>query len=118
VVSKSKSKGPHTILAKGGINAALGMMDPEDSWIVHAADTLREGEFLADYKKVRILCQNAPHAINELAKWGARFHRESDGRLTQRYFGAHTYRRTCFYGDVSTISHSNQENFLLNFGSS
>jgi succinate dehydrogenase / fumarate reductase flavoprotein subunit len=99
IVSKSKSKDPHTVLARGGINGALGTMDPEDSWMVHAADTLREGEFLADYRKVETLCQNAPDAINELAKWGVRFHKEPDGRLTQRYFGAHTYRRTCFYGD-------------------
>jgi succinate dehydrogenase / fumarate reductase, flavoprotein subunit len=99
IVSKSKSKDPHTVLARGGINGALGTMDPEDSWMVHAADTLREGEFLADYTKVETLCQNAPDAINELAEWGVRFHKEPDGRLTQRYFGAHTYRRTCFYGD-------------------
>jgi succinate dehydrogenase/fumarate reductase flavoprotein subunit len=67
--------------------------------MVHAVDTLREGEFLADYEKVEILCKNAPDAINELVKWGARFHREIDGRLTQRFFGAHTYRRTVFYED-------------------
>ena len=74
-------------------------MDPEDNWMVHAADTLREGEFLADYERVEILCKNAPDAINELVGWGARFHREKDGRLTQRFFGAHTYRRTVFYKD-------------------
>ena len=68
-------------------------------WIIHAADTLREGEFLADYERVEILCKNAPDAINELVNWGARFHREKDGRLTQRFFGAHTYRRTVFYED-------------------
>jgi succinate dehydrogenase/fumarate reductase flavoprotein subunit len=74
-------------------------MDPEDNWMIHAADTLREGGFLADYEKVEVLCKNAPDAVNELVEWGARFHREKDGRLTQRFFGAHTYRRTCFYGD-------------------
>ena len=74
-------------------------MDPKDSWMVHAVDTLREGEFLADYERVEILCKNAPDTINELVKWGARFHRENDGRLTQRFFGAHTYRRTVFYED-------------------
>ena len=74
-------------------------MDPEDSWMMHAADTLREGEFLADYERVETLCKNAPDAINELVNWGARFHREKDGRLTQRFFGAHTYRRTVFYED-------------------
>ncbi len=99
IISKSKKGDPHTVLARGGINASLGTMDPEDNWMVHAADTLREGEFLADYERVEILCKNAPDAINELVKWGARFHREKDGRLTQRFFGAHTYRRTVFYED-------------------
>ena len=99
IISKSKKADPHTVLARGGINAALGTMDPEDNWMVHAADTLREGEFLADYERVEVLCKKAPEAVNELVKWGARFHREKDGRLTQRFFGAHTYRRTVFYED-------------------
>src|SRR5919198_3160479 len=99
VISKGKKEDPHTTQARGGINAALGTMDPEDSWMMHAADTLREGEFLADYERVETLCKNAPDAINELVNWGARFHREKDGRLTQRFFGAHTYRRTVFYED-------------------
>ena len=100
IISKSKRGNPHTVLARGGINAALGTMDPEDNWMIHAADTLKEGEFLADYERVKILCKSAPDAINELVNWGARFHREKeDGRLTQRFFGAHTYRRTVFYED-------------------
>jgi succinate dehydrogenase flavoprotein subunit len=99
IISKGKKEDPHTTQARGGINAALGTMDPEDSWMMHAADTLREGEFLADYERVETLCKNAPDAINELVNWGARFHREKDGRLTQRFFGAHTYRRTVFYED-------------------
>src|ERR671924_527376 len=99
IVSRSKSGDPHTTLARGGINAALGTMDPEDNWMIHASDTLREGEFIADYEKVEALCKNAADAIMELVDWGARFHREKDGRLTQRFFGAHTYRRTVFYGD-------------------
>ena len=99
IISKSKKGDPHTTLARGGINAALGTMDPEDNWMVHAVDTLREGELLADYEKVEVLCKNAPDAINELVNWGARFHREENGKLTQRFFGAHTYRRTVFYED-------------------
>ncbi|HEY6404974.1 MAG TPA: FAD-binding protein, partial [Nitrososphaeraceae archaeon] len=99
IISKSKTGDPHTTLARGGINAALGTMDSEDNWMMHAADTIREGEFIADYEKVEVLCQNAPDAITELVNWGARFHREKDGRLTQRFFGAHTYRRTVFYED-------------------
>jgi len=99
IVSKNRRGDPHTVLARGGINAALGTMDPQDNWMIHAADTLREGLFIADYDKVEMLCKSAPDAVIELVKWGARFHREPDGRLTQRFFGAHTYRRTCFYGD-------------------
>ena len=99
IISKSIKGDPHTVLARGGINAALGTMDPEDNWMIHAADTLREGELLADYERVEILCKSASGAVNELVNWGARFHREEDGRLTQRFFGAHTYRRTVFYED-------------------
>src|ERR687885_142188 len=99
IISRSKKGDPHTTLARGGINAALGTMDPQDNWIIHAVDTLREGEYIADYERVEILCKNAPDAVMELVNWGARFHREKDGRLTQRFFGAHTYRRTVFYGD-------------------
>ncbi|MGB8160948.1 MAG: FAD-dependent oxidoreductase, partial [Nitrososphaeraceae archaeon] len=99
IISKVKRGDPHTVLARGGINAALGTMDPEDNWMIHAADTLREGEFLADYERVEVLCKNAPDSVNELVKWGARFHREKNGKLTQRFFGAHTYRRTVFYED-------------------
>jgi succinate dehydrogenase / fumarate reductase, flavoprotein subunit len=82
VVSKSRRGDPHTVLARGGINAALGTMDPQDNWMIHAADTLREGLFLADYGKIEVLCKNAPDAVNELVNRGARFHREPDGRLT------------------------------------
>src|SRR6476646_6644346 len=99
VISKSKKGDPHTVLARGGINAALGTMDPQDNWMIHAADTLREGGFLADYERVEVLCKSAPESIKDLVNWGARFHREKDGRLTQRFFGAHTYRRTVFYED-------------------
>src|ERR671910_332254 len=99
IISKSRKGDPHTVLARGGINAALATMDPEDNWMVHAADTLREGGFLADYERIGILCKNAPDAIHELVNWGARFHREKDGILTQRFFGAHTYRRTVFFED-------------------
>ena len=99
IISKSRKGDPHTVLARGGINAALGTMDSEDNWMIHASDTLLEGEFLADYERVELLCKSAPSAINELVNWGSRFHKESDGRLTQRFFGAHTYRRTVFYED-------------------
>jgi succinate dehydrogenase / fumarate reductase, flavoprotein subunit len=100
-VGKRRRDDAHTVLAAGGINAALGTMDPEDSWQQHAADTLRESYWLADPRSVEVLCREAPAAIDELVRWGAQLAREDDGRLTQRFFGAHTFRRTCFAGDYT-----------------
>jgi succinate dehydrogenase / fumarate reductase, flavoprotein subunit len=100
-VGKRRRDDAHTVLAAGGINAALGTMDPEDSWEQHAADTLREAYWLADPRSVEVLCREAPTAIEELVRWGAQLAREEDGRLTQRFFGAHTFRRTCFAGDYT-----------------
>jgi succinate dehydrogenase / fumarate reductase, flavoprotein subunit len=100
-VGKRRRDDAHTVLASGGINAALGTMDPEDSWERHAADTLREGYWLSDPASVELLCREAPRAIEDLVRWGARLAREDDGRLTQRFFGAHRYRRTCFAGDYT-----------------
>jgi len=99
VVGKCKKREAHTILATGGINAALGNMDKEDSWQLHAADTIRDGGGINDPIAVEVLCKNAPSAIKELVKWGAKFHREKNGKITQRFFGAATYRRACFAGD-------------------
>ena len=70
IVSKSSKGDPHTVLATGGINGALATMDPNDNWMIHASDTLKEGFFLADYEKVMTLCKNAPEAILELVKCG------------------------------------------------
>ena len=89
----------HTVLAAGGINAALGTVDPQDSWQQHFVDTMREGRFLADPHAVELLAREAPAAILELADWGCPFQRTADGELDQRFFGAHTYRRTCYAGD-------------------
>ena len=90
---------PHTTQARGWINAALKTMDPEDSEIIHAVDTFREGQFIAHPQLVETLADNAPDAIEDLLRRGAEFHREDDGRLTQRFFWAHSYRRTVFAGD-------------------
>ncbi|MDE1856518.1 MAG: FAD-binding protein [Candidatus Micrarchaeota archaeon] len=98
-LGKCKWGDAHTILATGGINAALGTMDPKDSWMLHAADTIIDGGSIADFRYVNLMCRDAPRAVMELVKWGARFHKEPDGRVTQRFFGAATYRRACFYGD-------------------
>jgi succinate dehydrogenase / fumarate reductase flavoprotein subunit len=100
-VGKRRRDDAHTVLASGGINAALGTMDPEDSWEQHAADTLREGYWLSDPMSVELLCREAPRAVDDLVRWGARLAREEDGRLTQRFFGAHRWRRTCFAGDYT-----------------
>jgi succinate dehydrogenase / fumarate reductase, flavoprotein subunit len=100
-VGKRRRDDAHTVLASGGINAALATMDPEDSWEQHAADTLRESYWLADPRAVELLCREAPDAIEDLVRYGAQFAREDDGRLTQRYFGAHRWRRTCFAGDYT-----------------
>jgi succinate dehydrogenase flavoprotein subunit len=100
-LGKRRRDDAHTVLAAGGINAALGTIDPEDSWEQHAADTLREAYWLADPVSVELLCREAPAAIDDLVRWGARLAREEDGRLSQRFFGAHRYRRTCFAGDYT-----------------
>lgn len=99
VLGKRPKHDAHTVLAAGGINAALGTMDAQDSWLLHAADTLKEGCYLGDPDAVELLCREAPRAIEELLNYGVPFTREADGRLSQRYFGAHRYRRTCFVGD-------------------
>ena len=100
-VGKRRRDDAHTALAAGGVNAALGTMDPEDSWEQHAADTVRESYWLADPVSVELLCREAPGAIDDLVRFGARLAREDDGRLSQRFFGAHRYRRTCFAGDYT-----------------
>jgi succinate dehydrogenase / fumarate reductase flavoprotein subunit len=100
-VGKRRRDDAHTVLAAGGINAALGTMDPEDSWQQHAADTIAEAYHLADPRVVELLAREAPAAMDDLVAYGADFAKEADGRLTQRYFGAHTYRRTCFAGDYT-----------------
>lgn len=101
VVGKHLRKDAHTVLAAGGINAALGTVDREDSWQQHFADTILEGYFLSDPRTVEIMAREAPVAVTELAEWGVDFARLPDGRLDQRFFGAHTYRRTCYAGDYT-----------------
>jgi succinate dehydrogenase / fumarate reductase flavoprotein subunit len=93
----------HTSLAAGGINAALSTMDPQDTWQQHAADTLKEGYLLGDPETVRIVTENAARGISDLERYGMPFAREADGRISQRFFGAHTYRRTAFAGDYTGL---------------
>ena len=103
VIGKRARKDAHSVLAAGGINAVLGTRDPEDSWEQHFADTLREGYFLERSRaSSRSMAREAPRAIQELPMHGAvEFARTADGRIDQRYFGAHTYRRTCYAGDYT-----------------
>jgi succinate dehydrogenase / fumarate reductase flavoprotein subunit len=103
VLGKRPKTDAHTVLAEGGINAALGTVDPADTWAIHAADTLKEGRFLGHPGMVERLCREAPAMIEELERWGVPFAREADGRLSQRFFGAHRYRRTCFVGDYTGL---------------
>ncbi|MBL3679189.1 L-aspartate oxidase [Leucobacter chromiireducens] len=102
-VGKRRAHDAHTTLAAGGINAALGTMDPEDSWEQHAADTLRESYFLADPAIVEVVTQGAKQGIEDLERWGMPFAREADGRISQRFFGAHKYRRTAYAGDYTGL---------------
>jgi succinate dehydrogenase / fumarate reductase, flavoprotein subunit len=101
VIGKRLRKDAHTVLAAGGINAALGSVDPEDSWEAHFLDTFQEGYRISDPRMVEILARESPAAIYELADWGCRFNRTEDGKIDQRYFGAHRYRRTCYAGDFT-----------------
>lgn len=89
VVGKRLRRDAHTVLAAGGINAALGTVDPEDSWQQHFADTIKEGYHLSDPRAVEIMAREAPGAIEELVEYGCPFARTDTGELDQRFFGAH-----------------------------
>jgi succinate dehydrogenase / fumarate reductase flavoprotein subunit len=101
ILGKRAPLDAHTVLASGGINAALGTCDPQDSWEQHFADTVREGYLLGDPRMVEIMARESPAAVRELADWGCEFARTEDGELDQRYFGAHRWRRTCYAGDFT-----------------
>ena len=103
VLSKRSKSDAHTALAAGGINAALATMDPRDTWQQHAADTLTESYLLADPRIVRIVTEGAARGIGDLERYGMPFAREEDGRISQRFFGAHTWRRTAFAGDYTGL---------------
>ncbi|GAB3048776.1 L-aspartate oxidase [Sediminivirga luteola] len=103
LVGKRPRMDAHTSLAAGGINASLATIDAEDSWQQHAADTIKESYFLADPRTVEIVTQGAARGIADLERYGMPFARERDGRITLRFFGAHTYRRTAFSGDYTGL---------------
>ena len=88
-----------TGMAEGGYNAALGLVDPEDSIEAHIKDTLKGGGYLNDPKLVDILINESPDRLKDLENYGALFDRQESGELNQRPFGGQSYRRTCFQGD-------------------
>lgn len=102
-VGKRPKSDAHTSLAAGGINAALGTMDVEDSWQQHAADTIKESYLLANPHTVEIVTKGAARGIEDLERYGMPFAREQDGRISQRFFGAHKFRRTAFAGDYTGL---------------
>lgn len=99
IVGKTLLGKAHTVMAEGGINAALGNIDHKDNWKIHFADTIKEGQFLNDWRMVEIMTKEAPQIILELEKYGALFDRTEDGKIMQRAFGGHTYKRTCHVAD-------------------
>ena len=99
VLGKRRHGDAHTVWAAGGINASLGNLDPDDRWEIHAADTIGEGHFVNDPRAVETLAREAPGRILELRDWGCPFSLTDSGELNQRYFGAQSFRRTCFAGD-------------------
>ena len=101
VLGKRPKNDAHTVLAAGGINASFGNLDKNDSWEQHFADTYLEGYEIGDPKLIELMARNATESVMEIDSWGADFKKLKNGKLDQRFFGAHTYRRTCFCGDYT-----------------
>jgi succinate dehydrogenase / fumarate reductase flavoprotein subunit len=99
LVCKSLLGKAHTVMAEGGVAAALANTDPRDSWKVHFRDTMRGGKLLNDWRMAQLHAQEAPARVNELEAWGALFDRTTDGRILQRNFGGHSYPRLAHVGD-------------------
>src|ERR1700676_677281 len=99
LVCKSLLGKAHTVMAEGGAAAAMGNVWPEDNWQVHFRDTMRGGKMLNNWRMAQLHAQEAPERVKELEQWGALFDRTEDGRILQRAFGGHTFRRLCHVGD-------------------
>lgn len=99
VVCKSLLGKAHTVMAEGGLAAALANVDKEDGWQPHFRDTMRGGKLLNNWRMAQLHAQEAPDRARELEQWGALFDRTADGQILQRAFGGHTYRRLCHVGD-------------------
>jgi succinate dehydrogenase / fumarate reductase flavoprotein subunit len=99
MVCKSLLGKAHTVMAEGGIAAALGNVDDRDSWKVHFADTMRGGQYVNNWRMAELHAKEAPVRVRELEAWGALFDRTKDGRILQRNFGGHRYPRLAHVGD-------------------
>ena len=99
VVSKSLLGKAHTVMAEGGIAAAMANVDAKDSWQTHFCDTMKGGKFLNNWRMAQLHAQEAPDRIRELEEWGALFDRTPEGEILQRAFGGHTWKRLCHVGD-------------------
>ncbi len=99
VVCKSLLGKAHTVMAEGGIAAAMANVDTADDWRTHFRDTMRGGKFLNHWRMAQLHAQEAPERVKELEQWGALFDRTQDGNILQRAFGGHTFKRLCHVGD-------------------
>src|SRR6186997_3117979 len=99
VISKSLLGKAHTVMAEGGIAAAMANVDDRDSWRVHFSDTMRGGQYVNNWRMAQLHAQEAPARVRELESWGALFDRTNDGRILQRNFGGHKYPRLAHVGD-------------------
>jgi succinate dehydrogenase / fumarate reductase, flavoprotein subunit len=99
VVSKSLLGKAHTVMAEGGIAAAMGNVDSADGWKPHFRDTMRGGKMLNNWRMAQLHALEAPERVRELEQWGAIFDRTAEGNILQRAFGGHTYKRLCHVGD-------------------
>jgi succinate dehydrogenase / fumarate reductase flavoprotein subunit len=99
LVCKSLLGKAHTVMAEGGIAAALANVDDRDSWQVHFADTMRGGQYVNNWRMAELHAKEAPDRVRELEAWGAMFDRTKDGRILQRNFGGHRYPRLAHVGD-------------------
>ena len=99
VVTKSLLGKAHTVMAEGGMAAAMGNVDDRDNWRVHFADTMRGGQYLNNWRMAELHAKEAPSRVRELEAWGAVFDRTKDGKILQRNFGGHRYPRLAHVGD-------------------
>src|SRR5512138_1508846 len=99
LICKSLLGKAHTVMAEGGMAAAMAHVDDRDSWKVHFADTMRGGQYLNNWRMAELHAKEAPDRVREVEAWGAVFDRTKDGRILQRNFGGHRYPRLAHVGD-------------------